>query len=60
MPCFQRGHLCLVMRSLAPPSRALVDYHLDRDGMPLHDTVGLNCERGAATENQGAGAWYMG
>ena len=22
--------------------------------MPLHDTVGINCERGATTENQGS------
>ena len=23
------------------------------------DAVGKNCKRGATTENQGAGAWYM-
>ena len=23
--------------------------------MPLHDTVGMNCKKGATTENQGAG-----
>ena len=25
-----------------------------------YDAVGVNCKRGATTENQGAGAWYMG
>ena len=24
--------------------------HLDRGGMPLHDGVGINCEKGATTE----------
>ena len=28
--------------------------------MPLHDAVGINCEKGAASENQGAGVKYMG
>ena len=36
------------------------DYHLERGGMPLHDGVGVNCEKGATTENQGAGVKYMG
>ena len=27
--------------------------------MPLHNAVGVNCKKGAATENQGAGVWYM-
>ena len=31
-------------------------YHLEKGGMPLHDTVGVNCKNGATTENQGAGA----
>ena len=30
-------------------------YHLERGGMPLHDAVGINFEKGATTENQGAG-----
>ena len=30
-------------------------YHLGRDGMPLHDAVGINFKKGAATENQDAG-----
>ena len=29
-------------------------------GMPLHDAVGINCEKGATTENQGTDVKYMG
>ena len=42
------------------PSHALVAYHLERGMMPLHDAVGVNSENGTTTENQGAGALYMG
>ena len=28
--------------------------------MPLLDAVGMNCKKGATTENQGAGVKYMG
>ena len=35
-------------------------YHLERGGMPLHDAVGINCKKGATTENQGSGVKYMG
>ena len=35
-------------------------YHLDRGGMPLHNVVGINCKKGATTENQGVGVKYMG
>ena len=28
--------------------------------MPLHDAVGINCKKGATTENQGSGVKYMG
>ena len=42
------------------PSHALVDYQLERGGMPLPDAVGVNCKKGATTENQGTGASYMG
>ena len=35
-------------------------YHLERGGMPLHDAVEKNCEKGATTENQGADVKYMG
>ena len=33
--------------------------HLERDEMPLHDAVGINCKKVATTENQGAGVKYM-
>ena len=35
-------------------------YHLKRGGMPLHDAVGINCEKGATTVNQGADVKYIG
>ena len=35
-------------------------YHMERGWMPLHDAVGINCEKGATTENQGSGVKYMG
>ena len=28
--------------------------------MPLHDAVGINCKKGATTENQGSGVNYRG
>ena len=28
--------------------------------MALHDAVGINCKKGATTENQGSGVKYMG
>ena len=28
--------------------------------MPLHDVVGINCKKGASTENQGSAVKYMG
>ena len=36
--------------SFVPPSRALVAYHLERGGMPLHDAVGVNCTKVITTE----------
>ena len=33
---------------------------LERGGMPLHDAVGINCKKGATTENQGSCVKYMG
>ena len=33
-------------------------HHLESGGMPLHE-VGVNCQNGAATENQGADVKYM-
>ena len=35
-------------------------YHMERGGMPLHDAVGINCKKGATTENQSSGVKYMG
>ena len=32
--------------------------NLERGGMPLHDAVGINCEEGTTSENQGAGVKY--
>ena len=34
-------------------------YHSERGGMPLHDAVWINCEKGTTTENQGADVKYM-
>ena len=43
--------------TFGPTSRALVAYHLQRVGMPLHDAaVGVNCQKEATTENQGTGS----
>ena len=33
---------------------------MERGGMPLHYGVGINCKKGATTENQGSGVKYMG
>ena len=35
-------------------------YHMERGGMPLYDVVGINCKKGATTENQGSGVKYIG
>ena len=35
-------------------------YHLERGRMSLHDAVGINCKKGATTENQCSGVKYMG
>ena len=35
-------------------------YHMERGGMPLHDVFGINCKKGATTENQGSAVKYMG
>ena len=32
--------------SFTPPSRALMSYQSERGGMPLHDAVGVNCNKG--------------
>ena len=35
-------------------------YHIEKGGMPLHDVVGINCKKGATTENQGSAGKYTG
>ena len=35
----------MALRSFGPHSCALVDYHLERGGMSLHDAVRANCKR---------------
>ena len=35
-------------------------YHKEREGMPLHNAVGINCKKGSATENQDSGVKYIG
>ena len=35
-------------------------YHMERGGMPLHDVVGINCKKGATTENHCSGVKYVG
>ena len=35
-------------------------YHMESGGLPLHDVVGINCKKGATTENQGSAVKYMG
>ena len=35
-------------------------YHMERGGMPLHDAVGINSKKGAATEHQDSAVKYMG
>ena len=54
-----RGHffLALFFRTAHPSSGF---YHMERGGMLLHDAVGINCKKGATTENQGSGVKYLG
>ena len=35
-------------------------YHMERGLMPLHDAVGINCKKEAATENPSSGVKYLG
>ena len=35
-------------------------YHMEGGGIPLHDEVGINCKKGATTENQDSAVKYMG
>ena len=47
----------LIFRTALPCSGG---HHLERGGMSLHGAVGINCENGATTENQGADVRYIG
>ena len=38
-----------------PPSRALVAYHMEIGGMPLHDAVGVNCKKGVTSNIKAKG-----
>ena len=42
----------LVLLFFGQLSRAMENYQLEWGGMPLHDAVGVNCTKGATTENQ--------
>ena len=57
-----RGHLCLTLCFFGPPSHALVviTWSLERGGMPSQNEIGINCEKGATTENQDSAVKYMG
>ena len=57
---FLTGHFCLTLHSIGLPSCALVDFHLERDGMLLHDAIGVNYQKAATTENKEAGAGFIG
>ena len=35
-------------------------YHMESRVMPLHDSVGINCKKGATNENQDSAVKYMG
>ena len=54
-----RCHFCLAVffRTALP---CCGGYYLEWGGMQLHDAVGINCKKGATTENQGAEVKYMG
>ena len=53
---------CLALCSFGLPSHAVffLGYHLKWGGVLLHDAVGVNCKKGATTENQDAGVKYIG
>ena len=35
-------------------------YYLERGGMPLHDAVGIYCEKGVTTKNYGSNVKHVG
>ena len=56
--CVSVSVACSVFIRTALPCSG--DYHMDQGGMPLHDSVGINCKKGTTTENQGEGVKHMG
>ena len=46
---FQVDTFALFQCSFGPPSSALVAYHLEKDGIPFHDEIKVNCEKGETT-----------
>ena len=48
-----RGNFCLALCSIRPPSNALVDYHQERGGMPLRDTIEASstCAKGCMVDD---------
>ena len=57
--CVSSGHFLLDPVFFRTALPCFGGYHLERGGMPLHDTVGINCTKGSTTENRGAGVKYM-
>ena len=54
------SHFCLVPLLFEPPSSALAAYHLERDRMPLHDAVWVNCENGSIVNSENGSLWAKG
>ena len=42
---------CQIVRRAA---LVISTYHMERRGMQLHDAFGINCKKGATTENRGS------
>ena len=49
----------MALLSFRPPSRVLVEYHMEMAWIPLSNAVWVNCKMASTTENQGAGDWYI-
>ena len=47
---FHMTILVWFLSTFGRPSRALMDYHLVRGRMTLHDAVGVNCKKIATTD----------
>ena len=55
--CFTRPFLLGPVFFRPPPLHG--GYHLERGGTALDDAGGINCKKGATTENQGADVKYI-